>query len=57
MAGMTPKAADPSLAGTSHSHTLSRLIIKDREEQKTMKRTFTIILAALAAAALFGGWR
>jgi Family of unknown function (DUF6223) len=36
----------------SHSETLSRLTVGKR---KSMKRTFALILAALAAAALFGG--
>ena len=39
----------------SHSETLSRPTISDPEEWKSMKRSFVIILAALAALALFGG--
>src|SRR5439155_11152683 len=39
----------------SHSEGLCRPTSGDYEERKSMKRTFAIILAALAAAALFGG--
>src|SRR5947208_13141755 len=39
----------------SHFEALSRPTIGDLEERKSMKRHFAIILAALAAAALFGG--
>ena len=49
-------SADPSLAG---SHVTFRSPIPSHlwrlEERKSMKRTFGIILAALAATALFGG--
>src|SRR4029434_97158 len=50
------QSADFSLAGshvTFRSPTPSYM--GDLEERKSMKRTFFIILAALAAAALFGG--
>src|SRR5262245_64355268 len=50
------QSADLSLAG---SHVTFRNPIPSHnwrlEERKSMKRTFAIILAALAAAALFGG--
>jgi hypothetical protein len=43
------------VAAMSHSEALSRLTIRGLNEGKSMKRIFALILATVAAAALFAG--
>src|SRR5512133_2182004 len=50
-----PEPGVRTLAAMSHSEALPRLTLWRPEERNAMKRTSTIILAALAGAALFGG--